>query len=65
MHKKPPFRPIFSKPALLLAALAVGLPFLPLLSHRLDALALAALPLALLAAHIEHSAYKHAAASPS
>lgn len=49
----PPFRRLKSWPALLIAALAVLLPFVPLLSHRLDMLALIAMPLSLIAARME------------
>jgi hypothetical protein len=54
MAVSPPlFRHLRSLPALLLALIAILLPFIPLLSHRLDALALAALPLSLIAARME------------
>ncbi len=49
----PLFRRINSLPALLLAVVAVLLPFVPLLSHRLDMLTLIALPLSLIAARME------------
>lgn len=52
----PLFRRLKSLPALLLALLAVLLPFVPLLSHRLDTLALIALPLSLIAARMERDA---------
>ncbi|GAB4288242.1 MAG: hypothetical protein AB1450_06710 [Pseudomonadota bacterium] len=52
----PLFRRLKSPPALLLAVLAVLLPFVPLLSHRLDTLALIALPLSLIAARMERAA---------
>lgn len=52
----PAFRRLKSMPALLLALLAILLPFVPLLSHRLDTLALVALPLSLVAARMERDA---------
>lgn len=52
----PMFRRLKSRPALLLALIAVLLPFVPLLSHRLDTLALIALPLSLIAARMERDA---------
>lgn len=52
----PLFYRLKSRPALLLALIAVLLPFVPLLSHRLDGLALIAVPLSLIAAHMERGA---------
>jgi hypothetical protein len=50
------FRRVNSLPGLALAAAAVLIPFIALLSHRLDGLALIALPLALIAARMERNA---------
>ncbi len=52
----PMFRRVNSMPGLALAAIAILIPFTALLSHRLDGLALIALPLALIAARMERDA---------
>lgn len=52
----PWFRGINSLTGLMLAIVAVLIPFIPLLSHRLDALALISLPLAVIAARMEREA---------
>lgn len=51
-----PAAPLFRRLKSLLAVFAVLLPFVPLLSHRLDTLALIALPLSLIAARMERAA---------
>lgn len=56
-HRSSPlFRCVSSVPGLVLALVAVLIPFIPLLSHRLDRLALIALPLSLIAASMERKA---------
>ena len=52
----PLFRRVSSKPGLILAFIAILIPFIPLLSHSLDKLALIALPLSLIAARMERDA---------
>lgn len=52
----PLFRGIHSHTGLLFAAIAVLIPFVALLSHRLDGLALISLPLSVIAARMERDA---------
>lgn len=52
----PVLRPVCSMTGLLFAVLAILLPFIALLSHRLDGLALISLPLSIIAAYMERDA---------
>lgn len=52
----PVIRRLKSMPGLLLALLAITIPFVPLLSHHLDTMALIAVPLSLIAARMERHA---------